>query len=807
MKISRNWLNTILPNPLEADDTAKILTSTGLEVESLEHVEALKGGLRGVVVGQVMSCEKHPDADRLKVCKVDIGQTDFLNIVCGAPNVENGQKVLVATVGTTLYPFGTDQALLIKQSRIRGVQSEGMICAEDELGLGKGHDGILVLPEDTTTGTQASVYFNLEQDTVFEIGLTPNRSDAASHLGVARDLAAKLNSSGEAGKFNIELQGMQSLPDATGINVVKISLEHPEGCKRYSGLVLSGVKVGESPDWLKRRLSAIGLRPINNIVDVGNFVMFELGQPLHAFDLEAIKGSQVVIRTAREGESLLMLDNVNRKFKPDDLLICNEDGPMCLAGVFGGLHSGVNEHTTSVFLESAYFEPAFVRRSAKRHGLKTDASFRFERGCDPDMCIPALTRAANLIMDICGAHLSMGITDVYPEKLEPHKVAFSYSNCNELIGKEIDRHLIKQIILNLGIEISSEGSDGLLLHVPFYKHDVLREADVVEEVMRIYGYDNVEPSKQITYHIGLEDQNQALYLDEKCAALLESNGFHEMMNLSLSRENFYENGKDLVKLLNPLSQELNVLRRDMLFSGLECIAYNLNRKNQDLKLFEFGKSYSLAEKPGTYQESKHLSLFCSGYLSPENPYHKQEKSDFAYLKACVESVLHKCGIVNWKCEESASEQLTYGLRYAHKNSTLVEFGHVQKMNLRKFDIQQDVYYACFNLDILFKAASLNNIRFQEIPRFPAVRRDLALLLDKKVQYKEVEDLAYQTEKKLLSNVNLFDIYQDEKLGPKKSYALSFTLLDKDATLTDQQIEKVMSRLVTAYKEKLGAELR
>ncbi|MCU0360477.1 MAG: phenylalanine--tRNA ligase subunit beta [Bacteroidia bacterium] len=805
MKISINWLKTLLKTDLGTEDIAARLTAAGLEVEGIEQFESIKGGLKGLVTGLVTACEKHPDADRLSVTKVDIGTGEALNIVCGAPNVATGQKVIVATVGTTLYPSG-GEALVIKKSKIRGVPSEGMICAEDEIGIGNSHAGILVLPEDTAIGLPASDYFKIENDTVLEIGLTPNRSDAASHLGVARDLAAILNSQEPHERLQLQIPGLYPLPDSTGLRKIDIEIKNPEACKRYAGLVISGIRVKESPDWIKQRLLAIGVRPINNVVDITNFVLHELGQPLHAFDADAISGNRIVVRTAKANETFKTLDGVERKLSETDLMICNEKTPMCLAGIFGGADSGVNENTTSVFLESAYFDPGFIRRSAKHHALKTDASFRFERGTDPDMCLQALNRAANLIIELAGGNISMDSVDVYPQALEAHKVAFSYSNCNELIGKEVDRHKIRSILVNLGIEIISEGADGLLLHVPFYKHDVTREADVVEEVMRIYGYDNIEPGKEIHYTAYNESPNPHLLLENKCASALEAFGFNEIMSLSLSNEKYYDEKTSLVKLLNPLSQELNVLRADSLFSGLECIAYNLNRKNNNLKLFEIGKTYKTIGE-GQYEEEKSLSLFVTGQLFNDNPYGLKQKSDFSYLKACVDALLEKCGVYNHNLSEVKAANFQYGLEYLQGTKLLVQFGKVAKTHIKACDLSQDVYYANFKWDVLAKAFSKRKIEFSELSRFPSVRRDLALLLDKKIQFKDVKDLAFTTEKKWLETVNIFDIYEDEKLGNKKSYALSFTLLNKDATLTDAQIEGVMNKLIGAYKDKLGAELR
>lgn len=807
MKISTNWLKTLINTSLSNEEISKRLTAAGLEVEGTEIVESIPGGLRGLVVAEVKDCGKHPDADRLSVTKVDIGGPELLTIVCGAPNVAAGQKVIVATVGTTLFPT-EGESFEIKKSKIRGVPSEGMICAEDEIGLGKSHAGIMVLPESTRVGIPAADYFKLESDTVLEIGLTPNRSDAASHLGVARDLAAILNSELQHPEYSIELPGMQPLPKSSGEKTLVVNVETNEACKRYSGLVISGVDVKESPAWLKNRLNTIGVRPINNIVDVTNFVLHELGQPLHAFDLDKIAGEKIIVRTAKPGETFTSLDGVERTLEANDLMICDEKSPMCLAGIFGGINSGVSVNTKNIFLESAYFDSAYIRKSSKHHALKTDASFRFERGTDPNITLTALNRAANLIFELAGGTLAAETIDVYPNVLEPYKVAFSYSNCNELIGKEVDRHLIKAIILNLGIEISSEGSDGLLLHVPLYKTDVTREVDVIEEVMRIYGYDHIEVSKHINYSAFNETKNHDAVLESRVHETLVGFGFNEIINLSLSKQNLYNETDPLVKLLNPLSQDLNVLRADLLYSGLESISFNSNRKNSNLKLYEIGRTYQhKAGETARYSEEKQLGVFICGEIFKENPYGLQQKSNFSYVKACVDAILGKCGIHNVKRTDTTLSNLSYGLSYSYNNKPLVEFGLVSKSSLKKFDIVQDVYYAGFNWEVLLKAFSKQKIEFEELSKFPLVRRDLALLIDKSVSFSQIEDLAFATEKKLLTEVNLFDIYQDEKLGNKKSYAVSFTLLNKEATLTDKQIEAVMEKLISTYKDKLGAELR
>jgi phenylalanyl-tRNA synthetase beta chain len=590
MKISYNWLKTLINTDLTPEQMDEHLTSSGLEVEGIEAFETVKGGLKGIVVGEVIEKEKHPDADKLSITKVNVGADELLNIVCGAPNVAAGQKVLVAMIGAKLYPT-TGEPFEIKKSKIRGAASEGMICAEDEIGLGNSHDGILILPDHAVVGTPAAEFFKLEEDYVLEIGLTPNRADAASHYGVARDLAAILNCKNNTNTYEAKLRNIFELPEASNINKVDISIENTEACKRYSGLVISGITVKPSPDWLKNYLLAIGLRPINNIVDITNFVLHDLGQPLHAFDLNKITDNKIIVKTGLEGTKFKTLDGTERTLLANDLMICNSNEPMCIAGVFGGLDSGVSNDTTAIFLEAAYFNPSFVRKTSKQHGLKTDSSFRFERGTDPEMTITALKRAAALIFECAGGVLSMDIVDIYPEKLEPFQVAFSYHNCQSLIGKDIDKNTIKHIITSLGITITKEGNDGLLLSVPQYKTDVTREADVIEEVMRIYGYNNVEESTQIKFSASYADREKVTATDNTTANLLIGFGYNEMMGLSLTKESYYPEGTPLVKILNPLSNDLNVMRNTMLFGGLESLAYNINRKQADLKLFEFGKTY------------------------------------------------------------------------------------------------------------------------------------------------------------------------------------------------------------------------
>ncbi len=806
MKISFNWLKSLINLDINIDEAAALLTASGLEVEGIEPFESLPGGLKGLVVGHILSCEKHPDADRLHITKVDVGQAEALNIVCGAPNVAAGQKVIVATVGTKLYP-SKGEPFEIKKSKIRGALSEGMICAEDEIGLGESHAGIMVLPEDTVVGLPAADYFKIENDTVLEIGLTPNRSDATSHYGVARDLAAILNCHQKDSNYTASLKIKKHFGEASGLNNVQIHVQDTAACKRYSGMVISGIQVKESPTWLQNRLKAIGLRPINNIVDITNYVLHETGQPLHAFDLEKISGKTVIVRKAEENEIFLSLDGVERKLKTNDLVIANDKEVMCLAGVFGGKNSGVTESSTAVFLESAYFDPGTVRVSSKQHGLKTDASFRFERGTDPEITVSALQRAAELIFDLAGGTLSMDVLDFYPEKMEAYQVAFSYQNCKDLIGKNIDNAVIKSILNHLGIGILKEGNDGLLLSVPRYKNDVTREVDVIEEVMRIYGYNNIEVSKSISYTASHGGRNIDLELENKIGELLENSGFNEMMNLSLSKETHYGDAK-VVKVLNPLSQDLNVLRADMLPSGLESIAYNLNRKNSDLKMFEIGRSYQMAEgEEIKYLEHKHLSIFMCGQMFAENPFQLNQAVDLNTIKAIVTGLFHKLGIKDFKSSESNYTQFEYGITYTLHNKLLANVGLVKSKTLKTFDIQQAVFYACIEWDMLHKAMNKNHIQFEELNKFPSVRRDLALLLDKSVKYQDLVDAAMHTERKLLKEVNLFDIFESEKLGGKKSYALSFTLSNHESTLTDKQIDGVMEKLIKQYKEKFQAELR
>ncbi len=812
MKISYNWIKRLLPVDHTPEEISVYLTDCGLEVEGIEKFESIKGGLKQVVIGEVLECEKHPDADRLKLTKVNVGEAAPLSIVCGAPNVAKGQKVIVAKVGAILYPV-SGEPLEIKKSKIRGAVSEGMICAEDEIGLGTSHDGIMVLDAACIPGTAAAEHFKLTEDYIFEIGLTPNRSDAASHLGVARDLAAVLNCRTNSTEWKTRLIGAEDLEMTDKSCPIKIDLLEKELCKRYSGIYIQNITVKDSPEWLKNSLKSIGLRPINNIVDITNYVLHELGQPLHAFDAQKIKGNKLIIRKAFEAERFVTLDGVERKLQADDLMIANRDESMCIAGVFGGLDSGVNNNTTSLFLESAYFDAGSIRKSSKFHSLKTDASFRFERGTDPEMTITALNRATRLILELAGGEIGSGIIDLYPEELPAYQIAFSYSRCDQLIGKVIDRNTIKNILTSLNIEIVNEGTDALLLRVPLFKTDVSREIDVIEEIMRVYGYNHIEQAQQVKFSVSYTQQDHA-ETEKILAEFLAAQGFYEMMNTSLTNENYYTSnesiGNNLVKIVNPLSSDLNVMRASMLYSGLETISYNLNRKNINLKLFEFGRTYHQVPSGNfNYSETRHLSLFLTGKKQEDNAHGHQEKVNFFQLKAYVENMFKRLGLTSLSTEESEDAQFDHLFSYFSGKRKLASLGAVNKNLCKKQDIQQEVFFADLLLDEIYAAMLQRKaLNYVEVSKFPYVKRDLALLIDKKINYSEIEKLVQSTERKLLKEIRLFDIYEGDKLERgKKSYAISLTLADETATLTDKQIEQVMQKIIKACEEKLGASLR
>ncbi len=826
MKISLNWLNDYLKTDLSAEQIGAKLTDCGLEVESIENFESVPGGLRGLVVGEVKEKTKHPNADKLSLTKVDVGGNELLSIVCGAPNVEAGQKVIVATIGTTVHPT-EGEPFEIKKSKIRGELSEGMICAEDEIGLGNSHAGIMILDANAKVGTSAAEFFGIRNDSVFEIGLTPNRADATSHFGDARDLSAVLlaeelkeNPLAEhhAAVFPAVAVFAEELPTSP----IKVELQNPEACIRYSGICISGIEVKTSPDWLQNRLKAIGLRPINNVVDVTNYVLHELGQPLHAFDAEKIAGKKVVVKKVSAGTKFITLDSVERKLSENDLMICDAEKPMCIAGVFGGEFSGVSETTKNIFLESACFEPVHVRKTSKYHSLKTDSSFRFERGTDPEITVFALQRAARLLEEVAGGKIAGELIDIYPVKVEQKEVAFAFSNCDTLIGKAIEHNTIKKIIRALGINISSEGHDALLLSVPAFKVDVTRAADVVEEILRIYGYNNIGFPERVHSSLSYAPKPDPEKILGTVSNHLSANGFQEILNNSLTKANYYEllksDSAQNVNVLNPLSSDLGIMRRSLLFGGLETIAYNQKRKNPDLRLYESGKIYlkkiihtepNPEAKQWPYLELNRFAIFMTGRKKPESWNANSDSVDFYDLKTEVQNILNRLGFSESRFEAIESVEFSEALKVISRKKEIVRFGNVSKKILKALDISGDVYFADFDWDaVLSLLSSSKEIRFTEVPKFPSVRRDLALVIDKKVAYKEVEELAWQTEKNLLKEINLFDVYEGEKIGTdKKSYAVSFILQDATATLTDNQIEKIMEKLTKAYSEKLGATIR
>lgn len=808
MKISYNWLKQFIKIDWTPEQTSELLTDLGLEVEGIETYQSVKGGLEGIVIGEVLTCEKHPNADRLKVTTVNIGDEAPLKIVCGAPNVAAGQKVPVATIGTTLYSEA-GEAWVIKKGKIRGEESHGMICAEDELGLGKSHDGIMVLDNALIAGTLASEIFDIENDHVFEIGLTPNRADAMSHLGTARDLKAGLVQK----EINLEL----ITPSVSSFQInnrnlkIDVNVKNKDLAPRYCGVTISGIKVGDSPAWLQHRLKAIDLNPINNIVDSTNYVLHELGQPLHAFDAANIAGNKIVVKTVKSGTKFTTLDDVERELHEDDLMICDAEKPMCIAGVFGGIDSGVSEKTTSIFLESAYFNPISIRKSAKRHGLNTDASFRFERGIDPNITEYALKRAALLIQELAGGEISSDLIDVYQNKIEDFQVRLSFDNAKSLIGEEIPRETIKRILTSLEIKVNNVTETGLGLTVSAYRNDVQREVDVIEEILRVYGYNNIKTTEKLNASISGSSRFEDYKLQNVVGNQLASQGFFEMMANSLTTPNYIALSEQLkeehnVVMLNPLSNDLSVMRQSLLFSGLEALSYNINRKRSVLKFFEFGKTYHSFKD--THEEHKHLTLLVTGNRCVENWHNPTRKSDFFYLKGTVTSLLERLGIKRYTESPFTNDVFSEGIQLGLGKTVFVEFGLVKKSILKHFDISQDVLFADFNWGNVLKVAKRQSIIFQDIPKYPEVRRDFALLLDDNITFETINDIAKQTEKQLLKAVNLFDVYQGKNLPKgKKSYAISFTLQDEKKTLTDKQIDKIMNKLQSNFESQLGAELR
>lgn len=813
MKISYNWLNEYLNLTTSTEQTSEILTDIGLEVEKVETVEQVKGGLNGLVIGEVLEAVKHPGADTLKITKVNIG-TETLTIVCGAPNVDAGQKVVVATVGTILYTED-GESFKIKKSKIRGEESFGMICAEDEIGLGKGHDGIMVLEDSAKIGTPAAEYFDLKNDTVFEIGLTPNRADAMSHFGVARDLMVALKH-----KEILPKEGKVCSPSVAEWKIdnndlpISIEVKNTEACPRYAGVTISGIKVEESPEWIKTRLNSIGLAPINNIVDITNFVLHELGQPLHAFDAAKIEGNKVIVATATAKEKFTTLDETERELHEEDLMINNSSAPMCIAGVFGGLESGVSASTTSIFLESAYFNPVSVRKTAKRHGLNTDASFRFERGIDPETVVYALKRAALLIKEIAGGTISSEIQESYPTPIKNQIVEFNYEKCNNLIGKDIPTETIDSILENLDIKTISKDNGTLTLEVPAYRNDVLRQADITEEILRIYGFNNIPLPEKLNTSITYREKTDSRILLNTVIDRLSDNGFAEIMSNSLTKSSYltaFESKKInlnyAVKMLNPLSSELDVMRQSLLFNGMESIIYNNNRKNNDLKLVEFGKTYFKYESG--YEENQVLSLFVTGNETSENWDKTQQKVDFFSIKKEVINTLKRLGIFkNYQISATKNDLLAEGLAYSINKKPVVDFGKVSNKVLAHFGIKQPVYYAEINWDNVLALMMMNKTKYKELPKFPTSRRDLSLLIDKTVKFEQIEEIASRVDRKILKEIGLFDIYEGKNLAEdKKSYAVSFLFQDENKTLVDKQIEKIMTKIQGELEAKLGASLR
>ncbi len=808
MKISYNWLKQFVNIDWTPEQTSELLTDLGLEVEGIQTFQSVKGGLEGIIVGEVLTCVQHPNADRLKVTTVNIGSGIPLQIVCGAPNIAAGQKVPVATIGTTLYT-AEGEAWTIKKGKIRGEESHGMICSEDELGIGASHDGILVLDKDIAVGTLVAKLYEVENDKVFEIGLTPNRADAMSHFGTARDLKAGLLQK----SIHVELitPSVSAFRVDNTISKIMVDVLNKELAPRYCGVTISDIKVGTSPTWLQNRLKAIGLTPKNNIVDVTNYVLHELGQPMHAFDANKIEGHKVIVKTLPKGTKFKTLDGVERELHEEDLMICDAVKPMCIAGVFGGENSGVTEHTTSIFLESAYFNPITVRKSAKRHALNTDASFRFERGVDPNITQYALKRAALLIQEVAGGLITSNIIDIYPKKIEDFQVRLSFENAQKLIGEAIPTDIIKSILMSLDIKVNNVTETGLGLTVPAYRNDVVREADIIEEILRVYGYNNIKFTEKLNASISHTSRFEDFKLQNIVGDQLVSQGFYEILSNSLTSPSYAKLSADLkeehnVNMLNPLSNDLSVMRQSLLFSGLEAVSRNINRRRSDLKLFEFGKSYH--NQDSKYIENKHLTLFVTGSKDAERWNTSEQPSNFFYLKGVITAVLERLGLGQIMVSPIENDVFSEGISLQVGKKSLVDFGVVNKKIMKHFDISQEVLFADFNWDNVIEMVKQNNINFKELPKYPESRRDFALLLDENITFEAIDTIANQTEKRLLKDVDLFDVYQGNTLPKgKKSYAVSFKFQDEHSTLTDQQVDKIMKKLQTNFEEQLGAELR
>jgi len=821
MKISYNWLKNYLQLDIDPEHVSRVLTDCGLEVEGIENFESLKGGLQGVFIGEVVTCVMHPNSDHLSVTTVNVGKPELLHIVCGASNVAAGQKVPVATIGTILYTG--NEPFEIKKSKIRGELSEGMICAEDELGIGDSHAGIMILDPSAKIGTTAKEYFGLYEDKVYEIGLTPNRSDATSHYGVARDLAAALNNrKEEKGGLKLKLPSVSEFKIDNHELPVQVIVESPEACPRYSGITMKGVKVQTSPEWLQNYLKAIGLRPINNIVDVTNFILMELGQPLHAFDADKITDHKVVVKKLNKGTKFVTLDGATRELGSEDLMICNSEEGMCIGGVFGGIHSGVTMETTNLFLESAYFDPTHIRKTSKAHGLKTDASFRFERGTDPNSTIYALKRAAMLIKEVAGGTISSEIVDVYPTPIENKQVEINFTRVNKLIGKEIEPAIIKSILESLEIKVLNQTAEGMLLSIPTFKADVDREADVIEEILRIYGYNNIEIGERLNATLSYRPKPDTEKLRNTIADFLVGNGFCEIMTNSLTKTDYYQDNQEFlaencVRVLNPLSRDLEVMRQTLLYGGLESIAYNYNRKASDLRFFEFGNVYrfnpeKVAEQNVTkkYTERPQLAIYLTGRKEEENWKNSDANIDFFDLKKIVLSILIRLGIKekDITAEPLSGKTIPQGLKLIVRQKKVAEFGMISPALNKQYDLRYPVYYASLNWDDIIKICGNNSITFADISKYPEVRRDLALVLNKELTFADIQRIANQYGKKILRKVNLFDVYEGEKIETgKKSYAVSFILQDEEKTLAEKEIDAFMNRLMMGFEKELGAVIR
>lgn len=808
MTISYNWLCEYLPVHIAPEQLAVILTSLGLEVENFEHAEEVKGGLKGLVVGLVLETEKHPNADKLRLTRVDTGTGKPLQIVCGAPNVAAGQKVVVAPVGTTIYP-SRGEPLTMKVATIRGVESYGMICAEDELGLGNSHDGIMVLRNDATPGAAAADYFGLRSDWIYEIGLTPNRMDAMSHLGVAKDVCAYL-SVHDSKNYPVKYPYSPDFKKDRQGEPIEVKIENQKACERYSGVRIDNVTITASPAWLQQRIRSIGLRPISNIVDITNFILHETGQPLHAFDAGQIKGNTVIVKNLPEGTPFITLDEKERKLHADDLMVCNGNGePMCFGGVFGGLHSGVTAATKNIFLESAWFNPVTIRKTAFRHNLRTDAAARFEKGTDISNTVTVLKRAALLIKELAGGEIVSDITDVYPAPREKKQITLTWQYLRKLSGKSYHPDTVKQILIHSGFEIIYEDIDKVQVAAPFSKPDIELPADIVEEIMRIDGYDNVAIPDSITISPSVETTGLLLALKEKTANYLAGNGFNEIFTNSITNSTYFSEAtlQTSVKMLNSLSAGLNIMRPSMLETGLECIVHNINRKNNNLRLFEFGKTYHTTGA-GHYEEKEKLCLYITGMAKEASWKFKEEKSDFYYLKGITESILQVAGLSHYQMEPTAADHLQYGLQAVINKDVIITLGLAAPAVTERFDIRQQVWYAEIEWEKIGGLVLRQKARYTEIPRFPAVQRDLAIVVDKKLPYEKVERTLKKAGIKKLQAVKLFDVFESDKLGAgKKSFAISFTFLDKEKTLTDKEIDDMMQKIMHTFEQELPAEIR